>query len=166
MLSQTHQEGTMSLFRTRIMRVISINLFFQWYGEEFHLREKSHTLLLSLGWCKILSSMALRRILVGIRSAPPSTFLISGSWPLDPYLSFAISAFVELLAYILVHLILDRVGRKVPYCGFAVLFGVVAISILPVQKFMENGSAGKIESIPRERRSVNNGLSLFKRKRW
>lgn len=67
----------------------------------------------------------------------------TGAWPLDPYLSFGISAVVELLAYILVHLILDRVGRKGPYCGFAVLFGLVAFSVLPVQQFMEKDSAGK-----------------------
>jgi len=68
----------------------------------------------------------------------------TGSWKLDPYLSFTVSAVVELLAYILVHLILDRIGRKLPYCLFAVLFGVVAISVLPVQKFMTKDSSAQI----------------------
>jgi len=66
----------------------------------------------------------------------------SGSWDLNPYLSFALSAAVELLAYIVVHLILDRIGRKLPYCLFAILFGIVAILILPVQKFMTKDSSG------------------------
>ena len=69
----------------------------------------------------------------------------TGSWDLDPYLSFTISAAVELLAYIVVHLILDVVGRKLPYCLFAILFGLVAISVLPIQKFMTKDSQGKFD---------------------
>ena len=49
---------------------------------------------------------------------------------------------MELLAYIVVHLILDIVGRKLPYCLFAILFGLIAISILPIQKFMAKDSLG------------------------
>lgn len=66
-----------------------------------------------------------------------------GSWKLNPYLSFSLSAVVELLAYILVHLILDRVGRKKPYCLFAVLFGIVAISVVPIQVFLKDDSFSK-----------------------
>ena len=65
---------------------------------------------------------------------------------MNPYLSFGISALVELLAYIFVYLILDRVGRKLPYCSFTVLFGIVAILTLPVQKFMEKDSQGLFTS--------------------
>jgi hypothetical protein len=49
---------------------------------------------------------------------------------------------VELFAYIVVHLILDRVGRKLPYVLFAILFGVVAILVLPVQMLMTKDSLG------------------------
>ncbi len=66
----------------------------------------------------------------------------TGSWDLNPYLSFTLSAVVELLAYIVVHLILDRIGRKLPYCLFAILFGIVALLVLPVQKFMTKDSQG------------------------
>ena len=55
------------------------------------------------------------------------------------------SAAVELLAYIVVHLILDRVGRKFPYCLFAILFGIVAILVLPVQKFTTKDGQGLFE---------------------
>jgi hypothetical protein len=65
-----------------------------------------------------------------------------GSWNLNPYASFGVSASVELLAYILVHLILDRTGRKLPYCLFAVLFGIVALLVLPIQRFMTQDSPG------------------------
>ena len=65
-----------------------------------------------------------------------------GSWKLNPYLSFGVSATVELFGYFLVHLILDRIGRKLPYCSFAIIFGIVAILVLPVQKFMIKGSKG------------------------
>jgi MFS family permease len=61
---------------------------------------------------------------------------------LNPYLSFAVSAIVELLAYIFVHLILDRIGRKIPYCSFTMLFGLVAILVLPVQRFTIKDSQG------------------------
>ncbi|CAF3967120.1 unnamed protein product, partial [Rotaria magnacalcarata] len=67
----------------------------------------------------------------------------TGSWGFDPYLSFMLSATVELLAYILVHCILDRVGRKLPYCLFAILFGLVALAVLPIQKFMNDNSFAK-----------------------
>jgi MFS family permease len=63
-----------------------------------------------------------------------------GSWDLNPYLSFTVSALVELLAYIIVHLILDRIGRKKPYVLFAILFGLVALLVLPIQKYMTKDS--------------------------
>ncbi|CAF0770190.1 unnamed protein product [Adineta ricciae] len=107
MLNKTNQEGILSLFRSKIMLVISLNLFFQW----------------------LLQNL----VFYGISQS-------TGVWKMNPYLSFGISALVELLAYILVHLILDRVGRKLPYCSFSVLFGIVAILVLPVQKFMEKDS--------------------------
>ena len=66
-----------------------------------------------------------------------------GSWKLNPYLSFAIGAFVELLAYIFVHLILDRIGRKKPYFIFAILFGVVSFLIIPTQKFTTKNSLSR-----------------------
>lgn len=51
---------------------------------------------------------------------------------------------VELAAYVLVQLILDRIGRKLPYCLFATLFGLIAILVLPVQKFMTKDSDSKL----------------------
>ncbi|CAF1102261.1 unnamed protein product, partial [Didymodactylos carnosus] len=59
----------------------------------------------------------------------------TGSWPFDPYVSFGASALVELLAYILVHIILKKTGRKIPYCLFAVIYSIVALLVLPVQSF-------------------------------
>jgi OCT family organic cation transporter-like MFS transporter 4/5 len=71
-------------------------------------------------------------------------FILLGSWDLNPYLSFTISAVVELAAYIVVHLILDRIGRKIPYFVFAILFGVVALLILPVQNYVTKGSSAQL----------------------
>ncbi|UJR35354.1 hypothetical protein I4U23_028112 [Adineta vaga] len=107
MLNKTNQEGILSLVKSKIMLIISLNLFFQWLVQNL--------------------------VFYGVSQN-------TGSWELNPYLSFTISALVELLAYIVVHLILDRVGRKLPYCLFATLFGIVAILILPVQKFMTKDS--------------------------
>ncbi|CAF0767154.1 unnamed protein product [Adineta ricciae] len=107
MLNKVNQEGILSLFKSKIMLVISLNLFFQW----------------------LLQNL----VFYGISQS-------TGLWKMNPYLSFCVSALVELLAYIVVHSILDRVGRKLPYCSFTVLFGIVAILVLPVQKFMEKDS--------------------------
>ena len=62
---------------------------------------------------------------------------------MNPYASFAVSALVELFAYIMVHLILDRFGRKRPYCLFAILFGIIAILVIPVQKYTTENGRGK-----------------------
>lgn len=70
-------------------------------------------------------------------------FSLIDTWKLRPHASFAVSAVVELIAYIFVHMILDRVGRKIPYCTFAILFGITAIMILPVQTFFEKDSSSK-----------------------
>jgi len=66
---------------------------------------------------------------------------------LDPYTSFGLSAFVELLGYIVVHLILDRIGRKIPYCGFVILFSIISIFIIPVQYLMEKDGKSLIKKI-------------------
>ena len=50
--------------------------------------------------------------------------LKSSDLGVNPYFSFALSAIVEILAYVLVHLILDRLGRKMPYFAFLFLAGV------------------------------------------
>ena len=41
--------------------------------------------------------------------------LKSNDLGVNPYASFALSAFVELIAYGLSHLVLDTFGRKLPY---------------------------------------------------
>ena len=53
-----------------------------------------------------------------------------------------LSALVELAGYAIVHAILNRIGRKIPYCSFAVLFGIFALLILPTQKYMEKDGQG------------------------
>jgi MFS family permease len=81
----------------------------------------------------------------------------TGAWEMNPYLSFAVSALVELFAYILVHLILDRVGRKRPYCLFAILFGITAILVIPVQKYTTENGPGKHAA----RHLANASLTFF-----
>ena len=50
--------------------------------------------------------------------------LKSNDLGVSPYLSFAISASVEVFAYILTQMVLDRLGRKLPYCTFLFIGGV------------------------------------------
>lgn len=55
--------------------------------------------------------------------------LKSSDLGVNPYLSSAISAIVEILAYVLTHIILDRVGRKAPYLVFLFTAGVSCFCI-------------------------------------
>jgi hypothetical protein len=64
-----------------------------------------------------------------------------GAWQFDPYLSFTLSTFVELLAYVLVHIILNRLGRKIPYCISAILFGLFALLVLPIQSLLSDNES-------------------------
>ena len=76
-----------------------------------------------------------------------------GAWQFDPYLSFVLSTLVELFAYIVVHLILDRLGRKGPYCTFAIAFGLLALSVLPVQSLLAHNPASECDREDRHRSS-------------
>lgn len=55
--------------------------------------------------------------------------LKSNDLGLNPYLTFAISAFVEIIAYIIAHAVLDIFGRKAPYVISLGLAGVSCFSI-------------------------------------
>jgi hypothetical protein len=54
----------------------------------------------------------------------------------NPYISFAISAIVEIIAYVIAHLILDKVGRKAPYLFFLFMAGVSCFSITFIRKLV------------------------------
>jgi uncharacterized UBP type Zn finger protein len=68
--------------------------------------------------------------------------LKSNDLGVSPYLSFTISAIVEIVAYSVVHVILDIVGRKFPYFIFLFLTGVSCLSIAVIGKHKE-----KIEKV-------------------
>jgi hypothetical protein len=55
--------------------------------------------------------------------------LKSNDLGMNPYLTFAISATVELIAYIITHFIVDKLGRKYPYCFFLFAAGASCFSI-------------------------------------
>ena len=65
-----------------------------------------------------------------------------GTWLSNPYIAFAASAVVEIAAYFIVHLVLDRWGRKPPYCAFVFAFGIVALLVVPIQTLMTKNSQG------------------------
>lgn len=92
----------------------------------------------------------------------------TGSWGFDPYrmlmkqllitmkinwfywktlVSFTISACVEILSYVVLHLTLNRVGRKWPYFVAVLLFATIALLTIPVQSFMTKNSRGSFEQI-------------------
>jgi hypothetical protein len=48
---------------------------------------------------------------------------------MNPYMTFAIAAFVELLSYMLTHFVVDKFGRKYPYLLFLLAAGVSCLSI-------------------------------------
>lgn len=55
--------------------------------------------------------------------------LKSNDLGVNPYLSFLISAAVEMLAYAVAHVVLDKLGRKLPYVTSLALAGVSCFSI-------------------------------------
>jgi len=66
--------------------------------------------------------------------------IIPGAWLKDPYIAFGIAAVVEIAAYIVVHLVLDRWGRKLPYCLFVIALATVALLVVPIQIFLPKDS--------------------------
>ncbi|CAF0776156.1 unnamed protein product [Adineta steineri] len=105
--TDTQKVGVLSLFQSKIMCIISINLFFQWFVQNL--------------------------VFYGVSQS-------TGSWGFDPYLSFAISACVEIVSYIVLHLILNRIGRKRPYFVAVFGFAIVALLSIPVQNLMVKNS--------------------------
>ncbi|UJR09792.1 hypothetical protein I4U23_014018 [Adineta vaga] len=68
----------------------------------------------------------------------------TGAWLSNPYVAFAAGAIVEIVAYCVVHLVLDRWGRKLPFCTFVFLFGIVAYLVVPIQTMMVTNSQAQI----------------------
>ncbi|CAF1400972.1 unnamed protein product [Adineta ricciae] len=64
----------------------------------------------------------------------------TGAWLKNPYISFGISALVEFAAYFVVQLVLDRLGRKLPYCLFVIALALVTLLVLPIQIFLPKDS--------------------------
>ena len=60
--------------------------------------------------------------------------LESNNLGIDPYLTFAISAVMELLAYMVTHFIVDKLGRKYPYFFFLLAAGISCFSITFISK--------------------------------
>ncbi|CAF1090665.1 unnamed protein product [Adineta steineri] len=109
---KSQQIGILGLFQSKIMCIISINLFFQWFVQNL--------------------------VFYGISQS-------TGNWGFDPYLSFAISAFVEILSYIVLHLVLNRIGRKRPYFIAVLCFSIIALLTIPVQNYiLKNNPEQKI----------------------
>lgn len=67
-------------------------------------------------------------------------FICSGAWLKNPYVSFGASAVVELAAYSVVHLVLDRWGRKLTYCLFVIVLTIVATLVIPIQMLLPKDS--------------------------
>lgn len=68
----------------------------------------------------------------------------TGAWLKNPYLSFGIAALVEIAAYMVVHLTLDRLGRKITYCLFVVALALVALLVVPIQMLLPKEGRGTI----------------------
>ncbi|CAF4494830.1 unnamed protein product [Rotaria socialis] len=106
-LDQSHHMGILGLFQTKIMFIISMNLFFQWFVQNL--------------------------VFYGVSQN-------TGSWGFNPYLSFTMSALVEILSCIVLHPLLNRVGRKLPYFIAAICFAVITLIIIPIQNIIIKNS--------------------------
>ncbi|CAF1264627.1 unnamed protein product [Adineta steineri] len=101
------KHGLRSLFRSKIMIIIAINMSFQWFVQNL--------------------------VFYGVSQN-------TGAWMSNPYIAFGAGALVEIVAYCVVHLVLDRWGRKLTFCAFVFTFGIVAYLVVPVQMLMEKNS--------------------------
>jgi OCT family organic cation transporter-like MFS transporter 4/5 len=52
----------------------------------------------------------------------------------NPYINFLISAAVEIPAYALVLLVLNRLGRKIPLCCFMLIAGLALVVTIFIDK--------------------------------
>jgi hypothetical protein len=77
------------------------------------------------------------------RDRDDKAILLSGRWLSNPYVAFGAGALVEIVAYCVVHLVLDRWGRKLPFCAFVFFFGIVAFTVVPIQMLMVKDSHGR-----------------------
>ena len=64
--------------------------------------------------------------------------LKSNDLGVNPYLSFGISGFVELVACIIAYFVINKVGRKIPYISSMLLAGVSCLSIYFIGKLIQN----------------------------
>ena len=64
--------------------------------------------------------------------------LKSNDLGVNPYLSFTISAIVELFGLIMIHFIVDRFGRKYPYGFFLTFSGLSCFLIIFTSKLNIN----------------------------
>ncbi|CAF1138814.1 unnamed protein product [Rotaria sordida] len=94
--------GLRSLFQSKIMIIIAINMSFQWFVQNL--------------------------VFYGVSQN-------TGAWLTDPYIAFLAGALVEIVAYFIVHLVLNRWGRKLAYCTFVLLFGFFSFFVVPIQMF-------------------------------
>ena len=116
-------------------------------GIELALETTHRFILVELGSCRTSSSTGFHRILVNERAHLSRnlarSLLLVGAWLKDPYISFGIAALVEIAAYIVVHLVLDRWGRKLPYCLFVIALSLVSLTVLPIQTLLPEKSHGR-----------------------
>ena len=63
--------------------------------------------------------------------------------PIEFLVSFTISACVEILSYIVLHLVLNRIGRKKPYFIAVLCFAIIALLTIPIQNSTQKNSQRK-----------------------
>ena len=89
------------------------------------------------------------------------TMILIGTWLNNPYIAFAVGAVVEIGAYFVIHLVLDRWGRKIPYCVFVFLFGIIAFLVVPIQMYMEKDGRGTLKDFSRKLKNVSNFSTVY-----
>jgi len=96
------------------------------------------------GLYKILFSMEFHKIRVNSnwrkKTKRLHIWFVSGAWLKNPYIAFGISALVEIAAYAVVQLVLDRWGRRKTYCLFVISLSFVALLIIPIQMLLPKDS--------------------------
>ena len=104
------------------MFIISVILFLNWYvlASKFDcVSFLNHDHIYPINTIRIINNF----IFYGLG-------LKSSDLGVNPYMSFAISAFVEIIAYIISHALLDKLGRKLPYFVSLFTAGLACMSVV------------------------------------
>ncbi len=120
-------ETIVGVFKSFKFTIISLTLFVHWYIIP---KKQSHSKALLTVFLQNFSRIVNNFIFYGVG-------LKSNDLGANPYMTFAISAAVELIAIVITHQILEKFGRKIPYGLSLLIAGLSCFVIVFIGKIFK-----------------------------